>query len=187
MRIKEFRFLTTNDYFDLSFQNWSRGAEYGYILNELKASNTIKTLHNTACGFGGVHLDFARRLEGLDIQVFNSDMNHSDVFNNFKVFNLLKTSEERYDCCLCISVLEDFQSEELTKLAISNLLEQANNRLIITADIFDKVDVRWFWEAFRPGEPYIPLGTENVLTGSTSPYKQDEFNYIKILLIDVIK
>ena len=131
MIVKEFRFMSINDEFDLKNYNdgnaWSRVYEYKLAEDFLK-NNFDKDIevHNSAWGFEGIHITFRENIDKVSHCV------HSDIVGNkFGLetypYNLLKTDEtliDRFDCVLNISVLEHLGSFEKTRTAILNLFEQ---------------------------------------------------------------
>lgn len=185
MLIREFRYLTKNDYFDPDIINWSRGAEYGYVLNELKRDSNIKSVHNTSCGgWQQVHQQFISKLNTLiDKEIINSDAVEQNV-PNFHIYNILDKPIKKYDCVLSVSTIEDFQRYDLFKQALDNLLDMTTKRLIVTADD-NGIEVRFIQDYFNL--PKNPLPDKDALRGGNSIYPNPFLNYLKIILLDVEK
>lgn len=185
MKIKAFRYITTNDLVDLDFHNWSRVFEYAYILNELKKDNTIKSVHNTSCGgWLSVHRQFIDKLNELEgKEIINSDIKSQNV-KNFQLYNILDKSLKQYDCVINVSTLEDFQNYGLFEIALTNLLEMANKRLIVTIDDNGR-EIGFIQKFFNI--PISLLDDTNALRGSNSIYPEPSLNYLKIILLDIEK
>jgi len=187
MQIQELRFMTTTDPYDLSFQNWSRCYEWEYVLNVLKSDPFLVTVHNTACGEAGIHKQFHDKLKAIPGKViYNSDVRTSLIntqFDNFHLCNIIEKPIRKYDCVLCISVLEDFLDYNIVNSTIKNLLEQTEKRLIITCD-YPGMPVDWLKTILN--EPDREFSTVNILNGSTSIYPQREFTNLNIILLDII-
>jgi hypothetical protein len=58
--IIEFRFLTTDDNYDLKYNWWSRIYEYKYVLDMISklGGNSQSKIHNTSWGWEGCHVMF---------------------------------------------------------------------------------------------------------------------------------
>jgi hypothetical protein len=186
MKINEFRFLTNSESFvDRSFINWSRCYEWGYVLENVR-NNSYKKIHNTCCGPSAIHKQFHDSLIRLNNNVINSDLiptNTNKEFSNFKIYDLTKPCDEKFDLVLCISTLEEIPSYENIKSAFYNLYNQLEEggRLIITCDYPD-VKIEYLEEIL--GQKCVD---SERLNGSNSVYVQTEYKHLNVVLIDITK
>jgi len=192
MKVKECRFLNINDKQD-NTPNWSRRFEYKYVYDQIVENvNGLYSVHNTSCGFSKLHWDFAESISairrGVGDHFTNSDLFDKNPldFENYWKYDILTPSPFEYDCVINISTVEDFINPKTIKKAFNNLLNHARKRLIITCDIYDKVDHRMFIDILGLPKDW-DFKEEGALTGANSTHPQYEFSGIRILLIDVEK
>ena len=187
MKINEFRFLKKRESFvDEKFINWSRCYEWGYVLKVVR-ENDYKKIHNTCCGPSAIHKQFHDRLIHLNDNVINSDLIKTDTnknFLNFKIYDLTKPENEKYDLVLCISTLEEISNYDDIKSSFYNLYNQLEEggRLIITCDYPD-VKVEYL-------EEFLESKCEDFddrLNGLNSIYSQPEYEHLNVILVDITK
>ncbi len=185
MKINQFRFLTPNETFvDKSYHNWSRGYEWGYVLDYLKDKSQL-TVHNTCCGQIEIHKQFATALSETNCHIVNSEVNQSRInqtFDNFTYYDLLTPCDTKFDLVLCISTLEEIP-EHITTI-YNNLLDSVKpgGRLIITCDYPDvEVELLEGLLGQKCQTPEIKLNGEN-------SYHQDlTYKHLNVILIDITK
>jgi len=184
-KINTLRYLTVHDPYDQT-PNWSRRYEWNYAINAVMSESPSPfSVLNAACGFAGIHATFSMRLEPLCGRVFNCDMQTPDFEDNFKNFfkhDIFQPFPQMYDVTLCISTLEDFLDPVLIERALCNLAQYTRRRLIITADIYDRVKPEWFTHMVGRDSA---LNDNHALTGANSSYAQHEFAHLKILVLDI--
>lgn len=185
MIIRECRFLTIDDPYDSSIPNWSRRYEWNYALRALRNAPEIKTVLNAACGESEIHGLFVEKLVRLlpDKVIFNTDMRKSEVNKNFPHFytsDITIQDDEKYDCVVCISTLEELGRKAAVQGTFLNFLEQANMRVILTMD-HPSMPLEWL-EEMAGQRIVVP---ENRLTGSNSTWVQNEFSHLSVMLLDV--
>ena len=183
-KVNQCRYIATNDLYDVRINNWSRRYEWWYAYLAACVDNPHSIL-NAACGESEIHGQFNNLLDSIGTLVYNCDIARSPIntkFKNFFQHDILKPFGTKYDHVYCISTIEDFVSPKLTAEAIENLWEATGQRLIITADIYDKVRPEWFSEPLGLAAPILP---PNALNGGNSGYAQHEFAHINILLVDI--
>jgi hypothetical protein len=135
----EFRFLTTNDDYDLKYEWWSRIYEYKYVLNILKklGANVTSLIHNTSWGFAGCHLTFKNDLDNMYPQSLHSDIKYSNLKNTM-IYDITKpisnSFHNYFDFVMNVSTVEEVNYP--TNKIFDNLLQQvkSNGYLIITFD-----------------------------------------------------
>lgn len=183
IKINQCRYLTTNDTFSPEIKNWSRRYEWWYAYLAAVADSP-RTILNAACGESDIHKQFADMLDSTGSTVYNCDVRRSNLnaaFSNFFEHDILKPFGRSFDHVYCISTLEDFLNPVTIAAAMNMLWEATTKRLIITADIYDKVKPEWFTDVFGR----TLTGSAHDLTGAVSSHPQYEFSHIKILLLDV--
>lgn len=185
MKVNQFRFLTTSDEFDSSFQNWSRCYEWNYVLKQIESSEDIHTVLNSCCGTMEIHKQFADVLGTIP----NKTILHTDIFTPtvpiepFLKWNMCQPSELRFDCVLCISTLEELKNSKSEMInALNNLYNMCKKRLIVTFDYPDvPLDIIEKWV----GEKCKKEG--DILNGSNSSYRNDTYKHLNIVLLDISK
>lgn len=191
MKVNEFRWITINDEKMAEYNNWSRPYEYAFILRkirDLQLSNP--SIHNTCCGTGDIHLQFAQALNALSDNVTHSDMIISDLFadslNNIIKYNLLEESPQKFDIVMCVSSLEDAYdvSPENADIVFSNLLNQVkpNGRLLITCD-YPTVSLPWCED--KLGQKILDCAPR--LNSLNSIYPRADFSHYNIIAMDLTK
>jgi hypothetical protein len=213
MIINEFRFLTINDKVDVAYQNWSRCAEYKWIMDKLAIRwqndpEELSCIHNTCCGgshivhkqFHDTLLDFCKQKH---IYLTNSDINPtaiSQTFEAFKIWNMLTPLKDNfgfrltYDVVLCISTLEELSNPEDLKTAFYNLYEQVTPRgqLLITCDNPDKQlntsnSIILQLDTLIKIVNKTPDREKCILNGNNSVYPQLEFGNMNVIVLDIQK
>ena len=150
MKVLDFRFFSIEEEYDIETYKdpnaWSRPYEYLYAEKMLKQHIEVgNTVHNSAWGFEGIHVDFRKKLDS------NYKCIHSDIVDNkFNLktykYNLLSEDtalENKFDAVLNISVLEHLPNGfSGTRMAIQNLFKQVKEGgiLICTFD-FPRVNL----------------------------------------------
>lgn len=182
-KINEFRFLSDDEKFiDLSFVNWSRPYEWGYVLKTLK-DLPLGTVHNTCCGLGPLHLQFHRALEETGHNVIHSDMFVKETRGNYFKWNTLDKLPPtvKYTYVLCISTLEEMGKTNIVK-ALEALISQtaSGGRLIITCDYPD-VPLEILENYFKIKCKDVP----NRLNGDNSKCRNPGYKHLNIILIDL--
>ena len=140
MKILQFSYVGKDDLSDTKRQARSRCYEYKLVLDLLqKLKNEKKDweliIHNSGCGWGEIHLQFAKELENYWI-VLNTDNEswHWGILpNNFIKYDLLTKCNYKSDIVLCISTLEHLRNP---LVALQNLIEATKEwwHIIITFD-----------------------------------------------------
>ena len=181
--INALRYLSTRDAHD-NTPNWSRRYEWEYAFRACSSGNS-HTILNAACGTNALHVSFARRLSAIST-VFNCDMSVPTVkgFDNFFVHDILKPFPAMYDDVVCVSTVEDFVDPDMISQAVLNLIRHAKRRVIITADIYDKVKPEWFSRIVGLPDTWDFIG-QDALTGANSSYPQYEFTHLKVMLLEI--
>jgi len=185
MQVNQFRFLTVEDPCDKEFNNWSRCYEWNYVLQQLQMDTSIKSIHNSCCGPGDIHKQFVDRLSHLnDKNILNTDMNIPLVdIAPFIKWDMRQPFHLVHDCVLCISTLEELKSTpDDMVVALNNLYNAANKRLIVT---FDYPDVPLELIEDWVGQKCTKAG--EILNGSNSVYRNDHHKHLSIVLLDVNK
>lgn len=189
--VNEFKWLTINDTCMREFNNWSRPYEYAYVLQKL---NTLPhhepSIHNTCCGTGDIHLQFAQRLNIISPNVTHSDMLISNLFSNsltnFTKYDLYHKSDKTYDVVICVSSLEDAYdiNPANADLAFSNMIDQVNpdGRLLITCD-YPTVSLEWCENLL--GQKIS--NTSPRLNSMNSVYPRTDFAHYNIIAMDLTK
>lgn len=139
-KVIDFRFLSTEDNYDLSYWWWLRPYEYQAVFDQIENSNGHKPkIHNTSCGYEpAVMLKFAHALNKVG-DCLHSDL-REDVVDNIEIkqYDMTKREEslrERFDYMVSISALEHFPKEDLIQ-TLFNLWDQVKvgGKLICTFD-----------------------------------------------------
>ena len=137
--IAEFRFLTTNDEYDVKYEWWSRIYEYKVVLNVLENlnANAKSLIHNTSWGFTGCHLTFKNDLDSKYEKSIHSDIKSSSIKNTmiYDITKPISSSFHNYfDFVINISTVEEVNYP--TDKILDNLMQQLkpNGYLIITFD-----------------------------------------------------
>jgi hypothetical protein len=192
--IKDFRFISKNDIYDLKWDNWSRTYEYTYILKRLHQihdqTSVELTLHNTACGGDGqIHKEFSDYLINNfpKFKVCNSDVQNYDKLKykplNFHQEDITAPSDIKYDIVLNISTIEHLPPGKI-KIALYNLLNQIKpgGFLFLT---FDYPDVN-----LKMIEKYIGgkcMDTPERLSGLNSVIPSKVFTQFNIVYLEINK
>lgn len=181
MKVVEFRFLSYEDKYDLRWNNWSRTYEYTKILSRLREVNP-GSIHNTACGFDPLHLDFANELLSI-----SADTTHSDVikqkFQNYRRYNITNKCGYYYDAVINISVVEHLR-ENCRITVLDNLYEQINpgGHLFLTFD-YPSVDLEMVeeWTKSKCSD------VQNRLSGCNSVIPNIYAKDLNIVYLEIIK
>ena len=139
IEVIEFRFLTTDDEYDVKYEWWSRMYEYKCVLNSLDKLNANSTsrIHNTSWGFEGCHLTFKNDLDSKYEKSIHSDIKSSSIKNTI-VYDITKpissSFHNYFDFVINISTVEEVNYP--TDKILDNLIQQVkpNGYLIITFD-----------------------------------------------------
>jgi hypothetical protein len=142
MEVVEYRFLTTNDKYDLNYPWWSRAYEYPFVLEQLQklGASTSSKIHNTSWGFEGMHVRFKEVLDNEYSDCIHSDVRAS-ILPKTMYYDITKTIESRYknffDFVINISTIEEVGHDNIS--IIKNLFDQVKvgGYLILTFD-YDK-------------------------------------------------
>lgn len=137
--VVEFRFLTTDDEYDVKYEWWSRMFEYKCVLNSLDKlkANSTSLIHNTSWGFEGCHLTFKNDLDYIYQNSIHSDIKSSSIKNTM-VYDITKPISSSFHNCfdfvINISTVEEVNYP--TDKILDNLMQQVkpNGYLIITFD-----------------------------------------------------
>jgi hypothetical protein len=139
--VVEFRFLTTDDEYDIKYEWWSRMYEYKIVLNMLEnlKATTASQIHNTSWGFDGCHLIFKNDLDNKYPNSIHSDIKSSSIKNTM-IYDITKpiisSFHNYFDFIINISTVEEvnYPADKI----LNNLLQQLkpNGYLIITFDYF---------------------------------------------------
>ena len=139
MIIQEFRYLTTDDIYDLKYEAWSRIYEYPFVLNSLKKLGATQhsKIHNSSWGYMGCHVTFKNDLDNLYPNTIHSDIQSSKLRNTIS-YDITKEPYEslieQFDFVLNVSTVEEVKFSHVK--VVENLLKQVKNNgyLIITFD-----------------------------------------------------
>lgn len=183
-KILECRFLTINDRFDASFNNWSRSYEYPVILDVIDSLDiTNPVIHNTACGPDPIHKQFVDRLNLIGSCV------HTDiVYSPYSIiYNITKPNPlyiNSFDIVLNVSVIEHLSIYDQRK-AFVTLLDQVvtGGHFICTFD-YPRVDLSLIHELFDCGTIVKP---DLILNGSTSRITSTRYAGLSIVLLVIKK
>ena len=182
MKLISYKFLSADDFCDLTVKNWSRAYEYPLVLNRVReistrADKSYSMGHNTACGgMYPVHREFIKKLMSPFhyCEFINSDTWTLEQVTrwgidphqiNYTIYDIREQWESvKFDIVLCISTLEHLESKDVIK-AFNCLYEQLNpdGRLLITYDHAD-IDP----EIMKNLVGCYPKKVDNPLTKKTS-------------------
>jgi len=188
VEVLEFRFLDVKDEADINTYSdeyaWSRPYEYNlaskFLDNQLKVGSSI---HNSAWGFEGVHIDFRNTLDK------KYRCTHSDIVKNkynletyyYNLFNRDPKLIENFDCVLNISVLEHLPGGfNSTEMVLENLLEQAKvgGLLLCTFD-YPIVNLKKLESLLG----CKCIDAENRLSGANSVVKNNTYENLNIVFL----
>ena len=185
-KILQFRYINTNDAYDLKYKWCSRIYEYPTILNfidDVYSNDMI--IHNTSAGHGqdlGFFMkEFIGDLNKIYKTVIHSDRLSTPEWNIIKFDLLADKHEVQYDIVLNISVIEHLP-EEYRILALNNLwsILKPNGYLILTFDL-PAINISQV-ENWCDG--LCNIKHENAVNGLNSKYPQPQYSgYNFILLI----
>jgi len=138
----EFRFLTSDENYDIKYEAWSRIYEYPYVLQTLKKLGATENsiIHNSSWGFEGCHITFLNDLNNLYSKSLHSDIKYSKLNNTF-IYDITQKVDEKYinyfDFVINVSTIEEVNYPN--NIVINNLFEQVKpgGYLIVTFD-YDK-------------------------------------------------
>lgn len=181
----EFRFLSLEERYDLSWGWWSRVYEYEAVLQTLDrlGCSVESSVHNTCWGWHGSHVLFKNRLERSFPNTIHSDIRPSALPNTFvhDVANQCPAIwESRFDFVLNVSTIEEIHAPHI--VVFERLLEMVRpgGFLIATFD-YPGIQLDMFESLFR--QP-IEQGLAPV-TGGNSPYPMPEFEGLRVGLLVV--
>lgn len=184
MKIQECRFLTTDDRYDLEFNNWSRTYEYPVVLDVIDSIGINSPLmHNTACGPAPIHKKFMDSLN-LRGSCVHSDIERGPHWVQYDITKPSDTYINKFDIVLNVSVIEHLDKEQ-QRLAFSTLLDQVveGGHFIATFD-YPRVDLSLIHEIFKCGTIIKP---DNILNGANSSIKNHRYSHLNIVLLVVQK
>jgi len=149
-QIIDFRFLTTDDKYDLKYNWWSRIYEYKYVLDMISklGGNSQSKIHNTSWGWEGCHVMFKNDIDSLYKDSLHSDLHPPTVSNTIQydiTTQINPIFHNFFDFVINVSTIEEV-NHPVTEI-LDNLLEQVklNGYLIITFD-YDKNNCNSFGE-----------------------------------------
>jgi hypothetical protein len=179
-KVIDFKFIDTNYQYDLKWDWWSRVYEYELVLNKLRELDCLpkSLVHNTCWGFQGCHVLFKTELEAIYSQVVNSDLLPSNIANTFTHDLREPCPDEwldKFDFVINVSTIEEIKYPH-TKI-IENLLGmvKAGGFLIATFDL-PGLQLEMIEKLFGRKIQLV----SNPVTGSTSPHRMDQFDYLKV-------
>lgn len=179
-KVIDFKLVDTSYKFDLKWDWWSRVYEYELVLQkllDLKCSPQSQ-VHNTCWGFQGCHILFKTELESLYSNVVNSDVLVSTI-SNTDVYDLRKPCPEewvgKFDFVVNVSTIEEINYPH-TQI-IENLLRmvKVGGFLIATFDL-PGLQLEMVEKLFGRKIQLV----NNPVTGGSSVYKMDQFDYLKV-------
>lgn len=179
-KVLDFKLIDTNYKYNLQWGWWSRIFEYELVLQKLKDLNASNQsiIHNTCWGYQGCHILFKTELESRYSNVVNSDVQPSSISNTI-VHDLRNSCPEdwnnKFDFVLNISTIEEIAYPHIR--IFENLLKMVKigGFLIVTFDL-PGLQLDMFERLFGVSIQ----DTLNPVTGITSPYRMDEFHYLKV-------
>lgn len=179
-KVIEFKLIDTSYKFDYKWGWWSRIYEYELVLQKLRDLSFSKQswIHNTCWGYQGCHILFKTELESNYVNVINSDIQPSLIANT-EVYDL-KTPcpsdwEGKFDFVINVSTIEEIDHPHIQ--IFENLLRmvKVGGYLIATFDL-PGMQLDMFEKLF---DQKIE-STANPVTGITSPYRMDQFDYLSV-------
>ena len=140
MNVLEFKMISSDYKYDVSYETWSRIYEYPLVLDLLKkySDNTDITIHNTSWGFGGCHITFKNKLDDIYKNSLHTDIKASTL-KNTDIYDITQSPPEKFinyfDFVLNISTLEEVRYDHIK--TFNNLLSmvRSNGYLILTFDL----------------------------------------------------
>lgn len=179
-KVIDFKLIDTSYIFDLKWEWWSRVYEYELILQKLLDLNCLpqSKIHNTCWGFQGCHVLFKSELESLYSNVVNSDVLVSTI-SNTEVHDLRKTCPDKwvgkFDFVINVSTIEEIKFPH-TQI-FENLLRmvKVGGFLVATFDI-PGLQLEMMEKLFGRKIQLV----KNPVTGGTSVYKMDQFDYLNV-------
>lgn len=185
MKIREFRFLTTEDRSDSSYKYdgtiWSRPYEYPFVLDCIQTySNTTEKVHNTSWGFEGVHIIFKNELDKL-YDCIHSDIRSSN-YDKTKLWNITTPPEKNdidfYDVVINISTVEEVKYDHVSILINLFSMVKPGGILIVTMDVpgaqLDKI-TEWLGEQ--------PKQSDNRITGNNSAFPNSRYGHLSVVAL----
>ena len=179
-KVIDFKLIDTSYRFNLKWEWWSRVYEYELVLQkllELKSSPQSQ-VHNTCWGFEGCHVLFKTELESLYSNVVNSDVLISTIPNT-DVYDLRKPCPDewvgKFDFVINVSTIEEIKYPH-TQI-FENLLRMVKVGGFLVAT-FDLPGLQLEMMEKLLGRK-IQL-VNNPVTGGSSVYKMDQFDYLKV-------
>ena len=179
-KVLDFKLIDTSYKYDHKWSWWSRIYEYELVLDKLKELNCSETslIHNTCWGYEGCHILFKTELESRYSNVVNSDLQSSLITNT--VVHDLKLScpvewNEKFDFVLNVSTIEEIDNSHIK--IFENLLRMVKIKgfLIVTFDLpgmqLDMLE-SLFSQKIQ--------STSNPVTGTSSAYRMDRFDFLKV-------
>lgn len=179
-KVIDFKLIDTSYKFDLKWDWWSRVYEYELVLQKLLELKCLpqSQVHNTCWGFQGCHILFKTKLESLYSNVVNSDVLVSTI-SNTDVYDLRKPCPEewvgKFDFVVNVSTIEEINYPH-TQI-IENLLRmvKVGGFLIATFDL-PGLQLEMVEKLFGRKIQLV----NNPVTGRSSVYKMDQFDYLKV-------
>lgn len=187
MKILQFRYLNTDDEFDLKYRWCSRVYEYPTVLKFIDSIYfTDMTIHNTSAGYGS-DLGFFMKEFICDLNNKYKSVIHSDRLPtpdwNISKFDIINDIHDvKYDVVLNISVIEHINKNDQIK-ALNNLWStvKLGGYLILTFDL-PAVDLNMIesWCGIK-----CELKPDNALNGANSKFIQtcySDYNFIILII-----
>lgn len=185
MKIKEFRFLTTEDRSDSLYKHdgaiWSRPYEYPFVLDSIQSyKNTTEKVHNTSWGYEGVHVIFKNELDKL------YDCIHSDIklsnYDKTKLWDITKPPEKNdivfYDVVINVSTVEEVNYDHVSILKNLFSMVKPGGILIVTMDVpgaqLDKI-TEWLGDQ--------PKQSGKKLTGNNSAFPNSRYEHLNVVAL----
>ena len=179
-KVIDFKVIDTSYKFDLKWEWWSRIYEYELVLQKLIDLNCSpqSKIHNTCWGFQGCHVLFKSELESLYDNVVNSDVLVSTI-SNTEVHDLRKNCRDEwignFDFVINVSTIEEIKFPH-TQI-FENLLRmvKVGGFLVATFDM-PGLQLEMMEKLFGRKIQLV----SNPVTGGTSDYKMDQFDYLNV-------
>lgn len=180
MKIKEFKFLTTEDKNELLYDNWSRTYEYPFVLDSIKSyGNNVEKVHNTSWGWYGVHVTFKETLDSIYPNCIHSDIKQSDL-DKTKIWNITNLPEKNdidfYDVVINVSTVEEVNYDHVTILENLFSMVRPGGILVVTMDVpgaqLDKI-TKWLGEE--------PKQSDKRITGNNSVLPNPRYGHLSVV------
>jgi hypothetical protein len=178
--VLDFKLIDTSYKYDHKWSWWSRIYEYELVLDKLKELNCSEKslIHNTCWGYEGCHILFKTELESRYSHIVNSDIQSSLIANT--VVHDLKSPcpvewNEKFDFVLNVSTIEEIDYSHIE--IFENLLRMVKIKgyLIVTFDL-PGIQLDMFESLFSKKIKT----TNNPVTGISSAYRMDKFDFLKV-------